>query len=119
LNEILLEFKHGAPGADWGTFNANITVEPAHGAALGWGTYCQHLCCDSTFILTLAIVSGINSVMGTLSPMILNQPDIAVRFVVVENYLMFNARLGCIAVCEKTKRRRMAARSVHGHHQGV
>ncbi|KAJ7895693.1 NCS1 nucleoside transporter [Mycena leptocephala] len=47
-------------GADWGTFNANITVEPAHGAALGW-----------------AIVSGINSVMGTLSPMILNQPDIA------------------------------------------
>ncbi|KAJ7487789.1 allantoin transport [Mycena latifolia] len=47
-------------GADWGTFNTNITVEPAHGAALGW-----------------AIVSGINSVMGTLSPMILNQPDIA------------------------------------------
>ncbi|KAJ6484366.1 allantoin transport [Mycena vitilis] len=47
-------------GADWSTFNTNITVEPAHGAALGW-----------------AIVSGINSVMGTLSPMILNQPDIA------------------------------------------
>ncbi|KAJ7096695.1 permease for cytosine/purines, uracil, thiamine, allantoin-domain-containing protein [Mycena belliarum] len=47
-------------GADWGIFNTNITVEPAHGAALGW-----------------AIVNGINSVMGTLSPMILNQPDIA------------------------------------------
>ncbi|KAJ7857292.1 NCS1 family nucleobase:cation symporter-1 [Mycena olivaceomarginata] len=42
-------------GADWGTFNTNLTVEPAHGAALGW-----------------AIVSGTNSILGTLSPMILN-----------------------------------------------
>ncbi|KAJ7207149.1 NCS1 family nucleobase:cation symporter-1 [Mycena pura] len=47
-------------GADWGTFNTNITVAPARGPALGW-----------------AIVNGVNSVMGTLSPMILNQPDIA------------------------------------------
>ncbi|KAJ7755336.1 permease for cytosine/purines, uracil, thiamine, allantoin-domain-containing protein [Mycena maculata] len=47
-------------GADWNMFNTNITVAPAHGAALSW-----------------AILSGINSVMGTLSPMILNQPDIA------------------------------------------
>ncbi|CAK5272608.1 unnamed protein product [Mycena citricolor] len=47
-------------GSDWGTFNTNVTAAPAKGAALGW-----------------AIMSGINTVMGTLSPMILNQPDIA------------------------------------------
>ncbi|KAJ7512099.1 allantoin transport [Mycena galericulata] len=47
-------------GADWSTFNTNLTVAPAHGAALGW-----------------AILNGMNSVMGTISPMILNQPDIA------------------------------------------
>ncbi|KAF7289918.1 hypothetical protein MIND_01366700 [Mycena indigotica] len=47
-------------GADWGMFNTNLTVEAAHGSTLGW-----------------AVMSGINSVMGTLSPMILNQPDIA------------------------------------------
>ncbi|KAJ7432904.1 allantoin transport [Mycena galericulata] len=47
-------------GADWNTFNTNLTVAPAHGASLGW-----------------AILNGINSVMGTISPMILNQPDIA------------------------------------------
>ncbi|KAF7323953.1 hypothetical protein MKEN_00616800 [Mycena kentingensis (nom. inval.)] len=47
-------------GSDWGKFNSNLVVEPARGAAFGW-----------------AVVSGINSVMGTLSPMILNQPGIA------------------------------------------
>ncbi|KAJ7637179.1 allantoin transport [Roridomyces roridus] len=50
----------GKHGANYSTFNTNLLVEPAHGGALGW-----------------AILNGINTVMGTMSPMILNQPDIA------------------------------------------
>ncbi|KAJ6631084.1 permease for cytosine/purines, uracil, thiamine, allantoin-domain-containing protein [Mycena sp. CBHHK59/15] len=63
-------------GADWRTFNTNITVAPVHGSALGW-----------------AIVSGINSVMGTLSPMILNQPDIADELGSAKFLLIFNTQI--------------------------
>jgi hypothetical protein len=55
--------------------------------------------------------------MGTLSPMILNQPDIAVRQPATE--AIFFILFYYTALCTEAKGRRMAPGSVDARHQSI